>query len=62
MNILKQYDEYIKAYNELADKLDELEVSGEIFKELLNVCTMALNINPDELFEGLREYQNSLAM
>ena len=62
MNNLKQYDEYVKAYNELADKLDELGVSGEIFSDLSALCTMALNINPDELFEGLREYQNSLAM
>lgn len=62
MNILKQYDEYIKAYNELADKLDELGASGEIFSDLSALCAMALNINPDELFEGLREYQNSLSV
>ena len=62
MNILKQYDEYIKAYNELADKLDELGASDDIFEKLSNVCTMAINFNPDELFEGLREYQNSLSV
>ena len=60
MNILKQYDEYIKAYNALAEKLDELGASDDIFKELSSLCTMVLNINRDELFEGLREYQNSL--
>ena len=62
MNILKQYDEYIKAYNALAEKLDELGASGEIFSDLSALCTMALNINPDELFERLREYQNSLSV
>lgn len=62
MNILKQYDEYIKAYNALAEKLDELGASDDIFKELSSLCTMVLNINPDELFEGLREYQNSLSV
>ena len=61
MNILKQYDKYVKAYNELADKLDALGASGEIFADLSALCTIALNINPDELFEKLREYQNSLA-
>lgn len=62
MNILKQYDEYIKAYNELADKLDELGASDDIFKDLSALCTIVLNINRDELFEGLREYQNSLSV
>lgn len=62
MNILKQYDEYIKSYNALAEKLDELGASDDIFKELSSLCTMVLNINPDELFEGLREYQNSLSV
>ena len=49
MNNLKQYDEYIKAYNELADKLDKLGVNDEIFSELNNLCTIALNIDPDML-------------
>ena len=62
MNNLKQYDEYVKAYNELADKLDILGVSDEIFAELSSLCTMVLNINPDELFEELREYRKALAV
>ncbi len=60
MNILKQYDEYIKSYNALAEKLDELGASDDIFKELSSLCTMVLNINPDELFKELREYQKAL--
>lgn len=34
MNILKQYDEYIKAYNTLAEKLDKLGAGDDIFEEL----------------------------
>ncbi len=62
MNNLKQYDKYVKAYNELADKLDILGASDEIFEELSSLCTMVLNINPDELFEELREYRKALAI
>lgn len=62
MNILKQYDEYIKAYNELADKLDELEVSGEIFSDLSALCTMALNIDLDEFCQAVRDKNKTLAM
>ena len=61
MNNLKQYDKYIKAYNDLADKLDILGVNDEIFSELNNLCTMALNIDPDMLSKSLREKQESLA-
>ena len=32
MNNLKQYDEYVKAYNELADKLYILGASDEILQ------------------------------
>lgn len=62
MNNLKQYDEYVKAYNELADKLYILGASDEIFAELSSLCTMVLNINPDELFEEFREYRKTLAV
>ena len=44
MNILNQYDEYVKAYNLLAEKLDELGASDDIFEELSNVCIMELNL------------------
>ena len=60
MNNLKQYDEYIKAYNDLTDKLDTLGVNDEIFSELNNLCTIALNIDPGTLFKSLREKQESL--
>lgn len=62
MNNLKQYDEYVKSYNSLADKLDDLGANDDIFKELSALCTMALNINPNELFEELREYRKALAI
>ncbi len=61
MNILEQYDKYIKAYNELADKLDELGASDDIFKELLNVCTMALNLDAEEFYQALRNKIKALA-
>ena len=61
MNNLKQYDEYVKAYNSLADKLDDLGASDDIFEELSALCTMVLNINPDELFEELREDRKALS-
>lgn len=61
MNILKQYDEYIKAYNELADKLDELGASDDIFEKLSNVCTMALNIDLDEFCQAVRDKNKALA-
>ena len=62
MNILKQYDEYIKAYNTLADKLDELGVSGEIFSDLSALCTMALNIDLDEFCQAAKDKNKALAM
>ena len=61
MNILEQYDEYVKAYNTLAEKLDELGVSDDIFKELLNVCTMALNFDVEEFYQALRNKRKALA-
>ena len=61
MNDLKQYDQYIKAYNDLTDKLDKLGVNDEIFSELNNLCTIALNIDPDMLSKSLREKQENLA-
>lgn len=61
MNILKQYDKYIKAYNELADKLDELGASDDIFEKLSNVCTMAINFDLDEFCQALRDKSKALA-
>ena len=42
-----QYNEYVKAYNELAEKLEKLGANDEIFEELGSLCQMALNINID---------------
>ncbi|MDY3001918.1 hypothetical protein [Romboutsia timonensis] len=61
MNNLKQYDEYVKAYNELADKLDILGASDEIFKDLAALCTLVLNIDPYGLYEEFEEKRKSLA-
>ena len=61
MNILKQYDKYIKAYNELADKLDELGASDDIFEKLSNVCTMAIKFDLDEFCQALRDKSKALA-
>lgn len=37
-------NKYIKAYNELADKLEELGAGDEIFDMLSTVCTLSMNI------------------
>lgn len=44
-----KYNEYSKAYNELAEKLEELGASDEIFIRLADVCSKALNITADTL-------------
>lgn len=44
-----KYNEYSKAYNELAEKLEELGASDEIFQKLSKLCNIALNINIDDL-------------
>lgn len=62
MNILEQYNEYIKAYNELAEKLDTLGASDNIFEELSNVCSTALNLDIDELCQALRDKSKALAI
>lgn len=59
LSVLKQHNEYVKAYNMLADKLDELGASDDIFEDLSNVCSMALNIDIDEFGEALR-YKNKV--
>ena len=61
MNNLERYNEYIKAYNALAEKLDELRASDDIFKELSNVCGMALNIDLDEFCQATRDKNKALA-
>ena len=40
-----KYNEYSKAYNELAEMLEKLGTSDEIFQKLNNLCNKALNIN-----------------
>ena len=62
MNILKQYDEYVKAYNELAEKLGELGASDDIFEELSNVCIIALNLDIDEFLQALRDKRKALVV
>ena len=42
-----QYNEYVKAYNELAEKLEKLGANDEIFQKLGELCNKALNINFD---------------
>ena len=44
-----KYNDYAKAYNELAEMLEDLNVSDEIFRKLADVCNIALNINLDEI-------------
>ena len=44
-----KYNEYSKAYNELAEMLEKLGASDEIFQKLNNLCNKALNINTDTL-------------
>lgn len=54
MSNLEQYNESVKTYNNLVEKLEGLGVSDDIFKGLSVLYTTALNINPNELFEELR--------
>ena len=44
-----KYNEYSKAYNELAEMLEKLGANDEIFIRLADVCNKALNINTDTL-------------
>ena len=44
-----KYNDYTKAYNELAKRLEELGANDEIFIRLADVCNKALNINIDIL-------------
>ena len=44
-----KYNDYTKAYNELAEKLENLGASDEIFQKLGELCNIALNINLDEI-------------
>ena len=44
-----KYNDYTKAYNELAERLEELGANDEIFQNLSKLCNMALNINIDTL-------------
>ena len=44
-----KYNDYTKAYNELAEMLEDLNASDEIFIRLADVCNKALNINTDTL-------------
>ena len=61
MNILKQYDDYVKAYNMLADKLDVLGAGEDIFEEFSSVCSMALNLDMDEFCEAMRNKKKASA-
>ena len=42
-----EYNEYTYLYNQLAEKLEGLGASDDIFDELSQVCIKALNINLD---------------
>ena len=44
-----KYNDYTKAYNDLAEKLELLGASDEIFENLSKLCNIALNINIDDL-------------
>ena len=44
-----KYNDYTKAYNELAEMLEDLNASDEIFQNLSKLCNIALNINLDTL-------------
>ena len=61
MNNLKQYSEYVKAYNELADKLGELGANDDIFEGLSELCMIALNINLECFCEEIRDGKKALA-
>ena len=61
MNVLKQYDEYVKAYNMLADKLEVLGANDDIFEELSSVCLMALNFDMDKFCEVMRNKKKASA-
>ena len=61
MNILKQYDEYVKTYNMLADKLDVLGAGEDIFEELSTICLMALNLDIEKFYEAMRNKEKASA-
>ncbi|MDY3960973.1 hypothetical protein [Romboutsia timonensis] len=61
MSNLEQYNESVKTYNNLVEKLEDLGVNDNIFKELLNVCTMAINFDLDEFCQALRDKSKALA-
>lgn len=44
-----KYNDYTKLYNELAEELEKIGVSDEIFQKLSELCNIALNINLDEI-------------
>lgn len=59
---LKEYSEYVNAYDNLAEKLEKLGASDEVFTELSSLCTMVFNINPDLVCIALNSKRKSLAI
>lgn len=60
MSNLELYDEYVKAYDELAEKLEKIGASDDIFTGLSALCNLVLNIDPIALHEEFREKQKIL--
>lgn len=60
MNNLELYNEYVKAYDELAEKLEKIGASDDMFTDLSALCGLVLNIDPVGLNEEFREKQKAL--
>lgn len=60
MNNLELYNEYVKAYDELAEKLEKIGASDDMFTDLSALCNLVLNIDPVMLHEEFKEKQKAL--
>ena len=41
----EKYSEYVKAYNELGEKFDEINLSDELWELFQDVCAKALHLD-----------------
>jgi len=60
VNNLELYNEYVKAYDELAEKLEKIGASDDMFTDLSALCNLVLNIDPVMLHEEFKEKQKAL--
>ncbi|MFR4003122.1 MAG: hypothetical protein ACLTZL_09915 [Romboutsia timonensis] len=41
----EKYNEYVKAYNELGEKFDEINLSDDLWNMFIDVCRKALHLD-----------------